>query len=65
MEYRPETKRLVLGSAISLAGAAAGGGGGMKVEVGTVEKSRRRPRGAANAALIVVAAMIWGLRDFS
>lgn len=62
-EDKPETKRLVLGSAFSRAGAAAVGGGGMKVEVGVVQNSRRRPRGAATAALI--AAMTSGLRDFS
>lgn len=59
-ENRPETKRLVLGSAICRAGGAPADGGGTKgkeeeEEAEFVQKSRRKTRGAAAAAFIAMA----------
>ena len=57
---RPETKRLVLGSAICRAGGAPAGGAGMngKFEevVEFVQNSRRKPRGAAATAVLIAMA---------
>ena len=61
MRDRPETKRLVLGSAVGRAGVGTAPAGGVgtkgKVEEAEFEqKKRRKTRGAATAALVAMAA---------
>lgn len=50
----PETKRLLLGSALGCWEAAVADGGGLKEGKGEVEKSRLKPRCAATALIAII-----------
>lgn len=54
----PETKRFVLGSAISRAGGSGKFDSVANVEGDVVENNRRKPRGAAAIAAVALVAMM-------